>query len=382
MIRVRFVYRNYKKPHTIHASMLNHPPEGIKYFTPDVKSGISFLYPLYSRLRGSKLISRLVNQYKDIIFQSNINSNNNTDLLHYVQYVPNTINHDLPYVIDFEHVIGFTDFMSNEDFFNNKVIPFLINDQCKGIIAHSYAAKSSLMEKLGDNFTQIEHKVKVIYPALPAYNQCELKNNTVCTFLFVGNHIYRKGLHELLFAFDKLPKHTAKLNIISNVPRSIRSKYTRKDIHFFQPTFSHDEILTQFFCNADVFIMPTHRDSFGMVFLDAMSCGTPVIGTNQFALPEIINNNENGIILTTKKKFFDVPNPVFTIDMKEKMKEPEIALIDQLYDKIIFCINNPEIIKGMGINASKLFINPDGKFSIEKRNSLLKEVYEKALGLS
>lgn len=70
---------------------------------------------------------------------------------------------------------------------------------------------------------------------------------------------------------------------------------------------------------ADIFLMPSQSESFGLSALEAMSCGVPVISSSVGGLPELIVHNNTGFIaefadvdrmakyalelLTNKKKF-------------------------------------------------------------------------------
>lgn len=47
---------------------------------------------------------------------------------------------------------------------------------------------------------------------------------------------------------------------------------------------------------ADLFLLPSDQESFGLVALEAMSCGVPVIGTRSGGLPEVVLNGENGFL--------------------------------------------------------------------------------------
>lgn len=47
----------------------------------------------------------------------------------------------------------------------------------------------------------------------------------------------------------------------------------------------------------DVFCIPSHSESFGVAAVEAMSCGVPVVVTNVGGLPEVVRENETGLIV-------------------------------------------------------------------------------------
>lgn len=56
---------------------------------------------------------------------------------------------------------------------------------------------------------------------------------------------------------------------------------------------SVDELLA---C-ADLFLLPSKNESFGLAALEALACGTPVIGSDTGGLPEVVTNGETGYLL-------------------------------------------------------------------------------------
>jgi glycosyltransferase involved in cell wall biosynthesis len=48
---------------------------------------------------------------------------------------------------------------------------------------------------------------------------------------------------------------------------------------------------------SDIFVLPSENETFGQVFIEAMSCGVPVIGTKVGGIPEIISDSYNGYLV-------------------------------------------------------------------------------------
>ncbi len=56
------------------------------------------------------------------------------------------------------------------------------------------------------------------------------------------------------------------------------------------------EGLVEILNSADLFLIPSQSESFGLAALEAMSCGLPVISSSVGGLPELISHNETGFI--------------------------------------------------------------------------------------
>jgi N-acetyl-alpha-D-glucosaminyl L-malate synthase BshA len=48
---------------------------------------------------------------------------------------------------------------------------------------------------------------------------------------------------------------------------------------------------------ADVFLLPSELESFGLSALEAMACGVPVVGSDAGGLPEVVKHTETGYLL-------------------------------------------------------------------------------------
>ncbi|PCJ51759.1 MAG: N-acetyl-alpha-D-glucosaminyl L-malate synthase BshA [Planctomycetota bacterium] len=96
-----------------------------------------------------------------------------------------------------------------------------------------------------------------------------------------------------------LKKIPSKLMIVGEGPGldsliTLAGKYNILDHITFKGT--HSDILDVLPC-ADILLLPSDRESFGLVALEALGSGIPVVGYNVGGLPEVVKNGENGYLV-------------------------------------------------------------------------------------
>jgi UDP-glucose:(heptosyl)LPS alpha-1,3-glucosyltransferase len=139
--------------------------------------------------------------------------------------------------------------------------------------------------------------------------------------LFVGNEFRRKGLE---FIVSALPKVQGNVKLLV-VGKGNSKRFCKRDVIFAQ----HSNKVEKFFLASDIFILPTKMDAFGLVVLEAMASGLPVIISNQAGASEIIKDGEDGLILK------DYSNP------------------EEIAQKINLLISDPNLRAEMGLKARK-----------------------------
>ncbi|MBU0758605.1 MAG: glycosyltransferase family 4 protein, partial [Nanoarchaeota archaeon] len=176
-------------------------------------------------------------------------------------------------------------------------------------------------------------------------------------------------------------KYDFKLTIISDVPHELKNKYRNdKNIVFHSPTIPRQRVLDEFFSTTDIFVLPSYMDTFGMVFLEAMSYKLPIIATNVFAIPEIIKNS--GIAINVDKYSWYGKDCLFAWKSWEEFcrhmeKEDKPDISKSIAINISKLIEDGRLRKKLG-NAGRFDVEK-GKFSIENRNKKLKRIYEEAI---
>ena len=62
------------------------------------------------------------------------------------------------------------------------------------------------------------------------------------------------------------------------------------------------EELASAYASGDIFLFPSSTETLGLVLLEAMAAGCPVIGANKGGIPDIINNGINGCLYNPDEK--------------------------------------------------------------------------------
>lgn len=100
----------------------------------------------------------------------------------------------------------------------------------------------------------------------------------------------------------------------SECERMTRELKLEKDVIFLGKQDGLENLLSV----ADIFLMPSQSESFGLSALEAMSCGVPVISSSVGGLPELIVHNNNGFIA----EFGDVDRMAkYALELLQKKKK-------------------------------------------------------------
>jgi D-inositol-3-phosphate glycosyltransferase len=125
--------------------------------------------------------------------------------------------------------------------------------------------------------------------------------------LFVGRFAVEKGITLLFEAIQLLHKKmSVQLMIIGGdgnhdprkrdlVDRAVQL-HIEKQVHF-AGRVDHQQ-LPLYYNAADLVVMPSLYESFGLVCLEALACGTPVVSTNVGIMPRILDGETNGATIS------------------------------------------------------------------------------------
>jgi len=150
-------------------------------------------------------------------------------------------------------------------------------------------------------------------------------NNEDDSILFVGRLSYRKGLFDLLNAFEALQyEYSIKLRIIGKgeLHNIFKNWVDRKGLSNkveFLGHISRAKLIREY-QKTKIFIMPSQYETGPLTLLEAMSCGKPVISTSVGIAPDVIENFSNGILIPINSPN-SILNSLITLLNDEKLRD-------------------------------------------------------------
>ena len=198
----------------------------------------------------------------------------------------------------------------------------LLLDKCDSILAVSNFTRDKL---IGINGVKSE-KIKIFhntidpffsYPtqfAKPEYlisrYNIKKEDKIILTLTRLAYTEKYKGYDKVITVLsDVIARYTNVKYLIAGKPDELEknrlntliSQYKLEN-HVFLVGFIAEEEITDHYQLADVFVMPSKKEGFGIVFIEAMACGLPVIAGNQDGSVDALKNGELGMLVNPENK--------------------------------------------------------------------------------
>lgn len=189
-----------------------------------------------------------------------------------------------------------------------KILIEYVLKNCDSITVNSNYTKGQL-----DQYNHFSHPISVIpmgfnsqkiHSAAPKFNK-----DSKISILFVGRLIIWKGVDTLIYAINHIKDiyPGIELIIIGDGPERLRLETLAKNLGLIKIVrFTgkvSDDILNRFYDLSQIFVLPSKphegivMEGLGVVLLEAMASGVPVIGSNIGGIPDIITDGVNGLLV-------------------------------------------------------------------------------------
>jgi glycosyltransferase involved in cell wall biosynthesis len=154
--------------------------------------------------------------------------------------------------------------------------------------------------------------------------------------LFLGQLCMRKGIHYLLEGFRKAALPNARLTLAGPVDTAFRGVLDQYKGLFEEVGRVPHSRVQDFYFAADVFVMPSLADSYGLVVSEAMSAGLPVIVSENTGMADFIRDGQEGYVVPIRDS-------------------------DAIADRLTFMYENRDRCAWMGANGIKTARSLDWK---------------------
>lgn len=239
-----------------------------------------------------------------------------------------------------------TEFRYTKKQLDNSVLEVQLSDFAVG--ASSFTLKTLVKQGMAENCVHLAPYGVNIEDFKP---KKEFKRNEKMRFLFVGSFSQRKGISYLLQAFKELEDAGENVSLTMAgrgiMDYELVKSYKLKclETHINLPI----EKLVELMQDSDVFVFPSICEGFGLVLVQAMATGLPLITTYNTSGPDFIEEGKDGFLI-------------------------EAQDVEAIKNKVKYFLQNPEEVKRMGQNA----IIKSKDFTWDKFSSEIIKSVEKA----
>ena len=155
----------------------------------------------------------------------------------------------------------------------------------------------------------IKNEIQVI-PNFIELDQIQKEDKTPCQRSVMANaderiitHISNfrkvKRIPDIIKIFHAIQKEIpAKLMMVGDGPEKEKAEYLCQELGILDKVifFGNSNEIDKILCQTDLFLLPSKTESFGLVALEAMACGVPVISSKAGGLPEVNKDGFSGYL--------------------------------------------------------------------------------------
>lgn len=237
-------------------------------------------------------------------------------------------------VILHTHGAGFKDFYEKSSDLQKKYIKRILKLPYKIIVL------SNSWKDFYSSLTNKE-KIEVLYNSVEVPQNIQKENNSeIVTGLFLGRIGKRKGIYDLIEAIKQLKDEEIKLKIfvagdgeVKNATEIIQREELSNYIEILG--WIDSKKAKEYLRTVDFYILPSYNEGLPMSVLEAMSYSLPVITTDVGGIPEVICDNENGILIkpgNIEQLKISIKNIVIDEQLRSRIGKKAYETIDEKFN--------------------------------------------------
>lgn len=171
---------------------------------------------------------------------------------------------------------------------------------------------NSLQQSLIRRFPAYERKIKYVHLGVDTtkFHPQGTSSSKPFHLLFAGRLIPRKGVPTLMKAFGIARKSvpSLRLSVAGGARKASYKAYLRKTARSLNVPVQFKGYLSRkqmpaFYRTGDCFVCPSQKhEAFGLVNVEAMASGLPVIASHNGGIPEIVQHGRNGLLVQDYRK--------------------------------------------------------------------------------
>ena len=164
------------------------------------------------------------------------------------------------------------------------------------------------------------------------------------TLLYAGRLNVEKNIKDLIYIFARFAKDKdVILKIVGEGVEKEKLKTLSRELEIEEKIqflgWIKRENLSKEYNSANIFVILSEMETFGIVILEAMACGLPIIGANAFAIPELVKDKENGFLVDRSDREYILDKLEYIYrnkDIEMKFSHNSILIAEQFEEKRVF----------------------------------------------
>jgi UDP-glucose:(heptosyl)LPS alpha-1,3-glucosyltransferase len=208
-----------------------------------------------------------------------------------------------------------------------------LTDRVAGELSEHYGVPRSDMTVVPNGYASEQFNVQRREP-LRREVRAELGIHPAAqVIVFVANELQRKGYYSLLEAMKLLPEPRPRLLVVGRASRAeALSAASRAGLEDDVHVVGSSNDVARYFCAADLFVMPTQYEAWGLVVVEALACGTPVVVSRCAGAAVVVRPGVTGEMLDDPRNPGEIASRILVALDRKKLDAADMSITVAQYE--------------------------------------------------